>query len=213
MDLTTIDGVPLAAGTVYCIGRNVFAHALELGNEPPSEPLIFLKSAAALRGLHGPIGFPDETFHHEVEVVLVLGSAVEHGADPGWSCVRGLALGLDLTRREVQNQLKSKGLPWTTAKSFLGSAVVGPVVPLEQFSDPGRVRFSLQVNGELRQHGDLGELTFDVPDLLRRLAALHPLQAGDLVFTGTPAGVGPIARGDRFTMAFQAPALAFEGVL
>ena len=213
MGLTTLDGQPLAAGTVYCIGRNVFAHALELGNEPPSEPLVFLKSAAALRGLEGPLGFPDETFHHEAEVVLVLGEDVAHGADPGWSCVRGVALGLDLTRRQVQNALKKKGLPWTTAKSFLGSAIVGPVVPLEQFADPDRIRFSLHVNDALRQQGDLGELSFDVPDLLRRLAALHPLAAGDLVYTGTPAGVGPIQRGDRFSLRFEAPALTFDGVL
>lgn len=213
MGLTTIDGDAVETGTIYCIGRNVFAHALELGNEPPSEPLVFLKSAASLRGLHGPVGFPDETFHHEVEVVLVLDEPVDHGADPGWSCVGGLALGLDLTRRGVQKQLKSKGLPWTIAKSFLGSAVVGPVVPLDRFPQPDAVRFTLHVDDQLRQQGDLSELSFDVPDLLRRLAALHPLQRGDLVFTGTPAGVGPIRKGDRFTLAFESPALRFEGVL
>ena len=212
--ITRLQGGRIEVGTVYCIGRNVFAHALELGNAPPSEPLIFLKSRAAVRPLeHGPLAFPEETFHHEAEVVLVLGEPVQHGATVGWEVVEGVALGLDLTRRDVQNELKQQGLPWTTAKSFVGSAPVGPVVPLERFADPGAIRFSLTVNDTLRQQGDLSQLTFDIPTLLTTLAALHPLEPGDLVFTGTPAGVGPIRRGDRFCLRFAEPDLAFSGVL
>lgn len=212
--ITRLQGGMVQVGTVYCIGRNVFAHALELGNKPPREPLIFLKSRAAIRALaEGPLAFPEETFHHEAEVVLVLGTAVPHGATVGWEVVEGVALGLDLTRRGVQNELKEHGLPWTTAKSFVGSAPLGPVVPLERFADPNAIRFSLTVNDELRQQGDLRQLTFDIPTLLTTLAALHPLEPGDLVFTGTPAGVGPIRRGDRFTLRFEEPELAFAGVL
>ncbi|MCB9695043.1 MAG: fumarylacetoacetate hydrolase family protein [Alphaproteobacteria bacterium] len=215
VELARLDGSRVAVGTVFCIGRNVFAHALELGNEVPDEPLVFLKSAGAVRPLDatGVIAFPDEAFHHEAEVVVVVGEPVPLGAKVGWDVVEGVALGLDLTRRQVQSALKAKGHPWVLAKSFQGAAPVGPVVPLARFADPGAIRFTLHVDGELRQSGDLRGLSFPIPELLTRLAALQPLVPGDIVFTGTPAGVADLRVGQPFVLAFEEPALEFAGRL
>jgi 2-keto-4-pentenoate hydratase/2-oxohepta-3-ene-1,7-dioic acid hydratase in catechol pathway len=215
MRIERLDGSGIEVGTVFCIGRNVFAHVLELGNAPPSEPLVFMKSAGAVRPLDatGHIAYPDEVFHHEAEVVVVLGAPVPLGATVGWEVVDGVALGLDLTRRSVQDGLKAAGLPWTLAKSFQGAAPLSPVVPLSRFPNPDGIRFSLDVEGERRQSGDLAGLSFPIPELLTRLAAIQPLVPGDLVFTGTPAGVADLRVGDRFTLAFEDPDLRFAGRL
>ena len=204
-EVELLGGPRVPAGTVYCIGRNYAAHAAELGNAVPSEPVVFLKAAAAIRGLEGgPLAFPTESFHHEVELVLLLGTEVPLGGDPGWGVVRAVALGLDLTRRGVQSVCKQQGLPWTTAKSFAGSAVLGPFVDVAELGDPASIRFSLEVNGELRQQGDPALMLFPVPALLSHLARLAPLYPGDLVFTGTPEGVGPLRAGDRFRTSLRA---------
>lgn len=215
MQIARLDGSRLDVQTVFCIGRNVFAHAVELGNAAPTEPLVFMKSAGSVRPLdaRGHIAYPDETFHHEAEVVVVVGQPVSLGATVGWEAVEGIALGLDLTRRGVQNELKAAGLPWILAKSFMGAAPIGPVVPLNRFADPNAVRFTLDVNGERRQTGDLSGLSFPIPALLTRLASIQPLVPGDLVFTGTPAGVADFRVGDAFELAFVEPELRFSGVL
>jgi 2-keto-4-pentenoate hydratase/2-oxohepta-3-ene-1,7-dioic acid hydratase in catechol pathway len=187
--------------TIWCIGRNYAAHAKELGNEVPDEPVIFLKAEACRRGLAPePVAFPDEAFHHELELVLHIGAAAPLGSDPGWAAVRGVSLGLDLTRRQVQSTCKAKGVPWTRAKSFAGSAVVGPEVPLAEVGDPDALAFHLDVDGERRQVGRIADALFDVPSILRHLTQLAPLTPGDLVFTGTPHGVGPIRVGQRFEL-------------
>lgn len=205
VEVELADGGRVAVGTVYNIGRNYAAHAAELGNAVPEDPVVFLKARTAVRGLRsGPLAF-DESFHHEVELVLLVGTAVPLGARPGWEAVRAVALGLDLTRREVQARCKEKGLPWVPAKSFAGSAVVGPFLPLSAVGDPERVAFSLAVNGEVRQRGRLEQMVFPIPRILAHLASLAPLEPGDLVYTGTPSGVGPIRRGDAFSTTLEAP--------
>jgi 2-keto-4-pentenoate hydratase/2-oxohepta-3-ene-1,7-dioic acid hydratase in catechol pathway len=215
IEVETIHRARVPVGTVYAIGRNYAAHARELGNAVPEDPVVFLKARTAVRGLGpAPLAF-DESFHHEVELVLLVGQAVPLGAKAGWADVSAVALGLDLTRREVQNRCKEKGLPWVPAKSFAGSAVVGPFVPLSEIGDPERISFSLEVDGALRQEGALDHMLFPVPVLLSHLASLAPLEAGDLVFTGTPEGVGPIRRGDPFRMTLSTPggSRSFEGRL
>ena len=210
-----VDGTRADVGTVYCIGRNYAAHAAELGNAVPEQPVVFLKSATALRGLDAtPVAFPDATFHHEVEIVLLIGSEVPLGGRGTWAAVRALGLGLDVTRRDVQTRCKADGLPWTPAKSFAGSAVVAPMVPLAALGEPAEVRFSLDVDGERRQEGDPGRMIFDVPTILTYLASLAPLVPGDLVFTGTPEGVGPLSVGASFAMTLRAPTgtWTFEGI-
>jgi 2-keto-4-pentenoate hydratase/2-oxohepta-3-ene-1,7-dioic acid hydratase in catechol pathway len=194
---------PTEPGTIYCIGRNYAEHAAELGNAVPTEPVVFLKSRAALRPLAGgPLAYPAETFHHEAEIVLVIGRAVALGDEPGWDAVAGLALGLDLTRREVQNQLKTQGLPWTTAKSFAGAAVLGPAVAKTRFPDLAHITFDFAVGGVTKQTGDTRLMLFPVPVIVAHLARSHALEPGDLIYTGTPAGVGPLARGDAFALRF-----------
>jgi acylpyruvate hydrolase len=203
---------------IYCVGRNYQDHALELGNAVPKaegDPIVFLKSPAALRGLSGedPLAFADETLHHEAEVVLRLGKNVGHGQAAGWEHVDAMALGLDLTRREEQTKLKEKGLPWTTAKSFAGSAVVGPFISTMDLRDHNAISFRLHVSGSCRQEGNTSDMIFSVERILTYLASLHELRVGDLIFTGTPKGVGPIRRGDRFSLELTQPHYLWDGVL
>jgi 2-keto-4-pentenoate hydratase/2-oxohepta-3-ene-1,7-dioic acid hydratase in catechol pathway len=213
--LKIADGGPtVAAQNIYCIGRNYAEHARELGNEIPSEPVVFLKSTAALRALSaGPLAFAASTFHHEAEVVVLIGRRIELGATAGWEAVRGLGLGLDVTRRDIQNNLKAKGLPWTTAKSFAGSAPVSEFIPLERFPSRDAILFSFSINGTLRQHGDTSLMLHPIPSLLTHLAKLGPLVPGDLIFTGTPAGVGPLRQGDEFELSFDQLPRRFSGRL
>lgn len=200
--------------TIYCIGRNYAEHAAELGNAVPTSPIVFLKSWGALRRVDQELlAYPTETFHHEAELVLRVGRAVALGATPGWEVVDEVALGLDLTRRGVQSELKAKGLPWTAAKSFAGAAVISGFVPRSAFRDPDAIEFTLTVGGEARQRGNTRDMIFKVPALLAHLAASTPLLPGDLIYTGTPPGVAGIRKGDAFVLAFPALPLAFEGTL
>jgi len=204
----------------YCIGRNYAEHARELGNEVPNEePVIFLKSAAALRPLDGgDIAFADETFHHEIELVVLVGAQTPLGAlAPGGehAVIAAVGLGLDLTRRGKQTELKKAGLPWTVSKSFAGSALLSPMLPAAEV-DLDDVSFALQVNGEERQRGHVNQMIFSIAHQLRYLNALTPLLPGDLVFTGTPEGVGPIRKGDALVLRYLSGAAtlpSYDGVL
>ena len=145
--------------------------------------------------------------------MLKIATPAPLGAAGGWELVREVALGLDLTRRGVQTELKAKGLPWTTAKSFAGAAVLTDFVPLAAFADKDAIDFTLTVNGEPRQQGNTRDMLFKVPRILAFLLQAHALRAGDLVYTGTPKGVGPLTKGDAFVLAFPALAKAFNGTL
>ncbi len=187
--------------TIYCIGRNYRAHAAELGNPVPDEPVVFLKAPSTLRGLDpAPVAFDTETFSHELELCVVLGRPVPLGAAADWSAISALTLGIDLTRRGVQRICKDRSLPWTPSKSFAGAAIVAPLLPSASL-DLSRLAFSLEVGGEMRQQAHVERMIFDVPTLLTHLASLAPLQEGDLVFTGTPEGVGPLSKGEPYSLA------------
>ena len=215
---------PVPVRNVYCIGRNYAEHARELGNAvPKEEPVIFLKSSASLRGLAAPpesVAFAEETFHFEAELVLLVGSHVPLGTlveGREEECIRAVGLGLDLTRREKQRVLKKAGLPWTVSKSFAGSAVVAPLINRDEM-DLSEISFALAVNGKQRQQGHVNQMIFDIPSQLRHLNQLSPLLPGDLLFTGTPEGVGEIRLGDEFTMRFLSGPIGkqagpFKGVL
>jgi len=139
--------------------------------------------------------------HHEVELVVALGADAPAGelpADRAQALVYGYALGLDLTRRELQAAAKAKGLPWDTGKAFDHSAPIGPIQPAARLGALGTRRLRLHVNGQLRQDGGLDDLVWDVPEILHELSKLFALKAGDLVYMGTPAGVGPLQPGDAF---------------
>jgi 2-keto-4-pentenoate hydratase/2-oxohepta-3-ene-1,7-dioic acid hydratase in catechol pathway len=181
--------------TIYCIGRNYVKHAQELGHEVPSSPVVFLKSWASLRGVHdSDLAWSQEVFHHEVELVLKIARDLKRGDKVRAEDISEIGLGLDLTRREVQNELKAQGLPWTLAKSFAGSAVLGKMRPFEDRP----YRFELKVQGLSRQIGDSTKMIFPFLSLCNFINSFSPLRKGDLIFTGTPEGVGPIRKGDDF---------------
>lgn len=179
---------------IFCVGRNYAEHAAEMGVDVDRQaPFYFTKSAYALAA-PGDWPYPPATqdLHHEVELVLALGGPVDAG-DP-LASVLGWAVGLDMTRRDLQTEAKDKRRPWDTAKDFDGAAVIGPLC--RAFA-PGAQDIRLAVNGAPRQHGKLSDMVWAPAPLLAHLAGLYALQAGDLVMTGTPAGVGALTRGDR----------------
>lgn len=193
---------------IYCIGRNYAEHARELGNQVEAEPVVFLKPTSALhREEDGPLRLPDIAgeIHHECELVLLIGQGGRQiKADHALPHIAAYGLGLDLTARDLQNQLKAKGLPWTLAKGFDGSAAVSRFVPASEVADPLALDFELSVNGSVRQRGEVRQMVHSIPDLLCWLSRYFTLQAGDLIFTGTPAGVAALQPGDKLAMRMQA---------
>jgi acylpyruvate hydrolase len=207
----------LASRNIYCIGRNYLSHINELGNERPSEPVLFLKSGSALRDLSADnkrdFPYPGEAFDHELEIVCEIGQAIPLNSKANWSQVNGIRLGLDLTRRGKQTELKSKSLPWTLAKSFAGSAVVAELVPTSRILNLGSIQFELKINGETRQTGDSAMMIWQPLELLSFISQSHDLVPGDLIFTGTPSGVGPIRYGDQVEMSLLREKMNFTGKL
>lgn len=185
---------------VYCVGRNYAEHAREMGHDPDREaPFFFMKSPDTLV-LDGRFPYPVATsdVHHEVELVVALGrGGRDISVSQALDHVYGYAVGLDMTRRDLQAVAKKAGRPWEVAKSFDASAPISPIVPAARIGHPDRGAVRLDVNGERRQDGDLADLIWRVDETIAYLSGLFELAPGDLVFTGTPAGVGPVRRGDR----------------
>ncbi len=205
----------LNVNTIYCIGRNYADHAKELNNPLPTEPVVFLKANASLRALDADdqLAYADESFHHEAEIIAIITKEIPLGHRADWQDVGALALGLDLTRRTKQDELKKAGLPWTLAKSFVGAAVISEALPLKTFHDLENLEFKLSVNDQTRQTGNSREMLFAIPSLLSFLLRSHRLLPGDLIYTGTPAGVGPIQKGDRFTLEWVKEQRRYDGRL
>lgn len=193
----------LPIGKVVCVGRNYADHAKELGNDVPSQPLLFIKPASAVVSTKQGIQLP--TFggdtHYEAELCVQVGQDLTNATiDEVKQAITGVTLGLDLTLRELQNHLKTKGHPWERAKAFLGSCVLGNWVLPNEFGDFSKVHYQLFVNDELRQDGDTSLMLFPVYELLVDISQAFGLQAGDVVMTGTPKGVGKLYSGDNLTM-------------
>ena len=186
---------------VYCVGQNYAAHTRELGGDPEREPpFFFMKPADAVVPGGGVLPYPPRTadLHHEVELVVAVGRkgrGIAPAEAPGY--VFGYAAGIDLTRRDLQREAKAARRPWTTAKAFDHSAPVSAIQAVEAAGHPRSGRIWLRVNDELRQDADLADMTWKVPEIVAELSTLFTLHPGDLVFTGTPAGVGPLRPGDR----------------
>lgn len=199
---------------IYCIGRNYADHAKEMGAQTVSRanPVFFMKPADAVV-TDAEVPYPSATreLHHEVEMVVALARG-GHDIDAGRAldCVFGYGVGLDLTRRDLQATMKAKGLPWDVAKGFDASAPVSALRAASEIGHPAHARLSLAVNGETRQDTDIAEMIFPIAEIVAELSKLFELKAGDLIFTGTPAGVGPLARGDRFRAELQSIA-ALDG--
>lgn len=186
---------------IYCVGRNYAEHAREMGAEVDrGAPVFFMKPADAVVADGARVPYPPATtdLHHEVEMVVAIGrEGVDIEQSAALEHVFGYAVGIDLTRRDLQAAAKAKGLPWDTAKGFDRSAPLSPLHRVGEVGHPTAGRISLEVNGEIRQQADIAEMIFDVPAILHALSRLYTLEPGDLVFMGTPAGVGALQRGDH----------------
>ena len=191
---------------VFCVGRNYAEHAREMGAADQADgrepPFFFMKPQDAVVTGEGEIvvTYPPLTtnLHHEIEMVVALGAGGTNVAvDQALALVFGYAVGLDLTRRDLQAQAKAKGHPWDMGKGFDQSAVIGRIVPVAEAGHPQAGAIRLHVNGELRQQGDLSDMGWKVADIIANLSTSVTLAAGDLIYTGTPAGVGALQRGDR----------------
>ena len=206
--LRVTSGKPFPVRRIYCIARNYADHAREMGSDPEREaPFFFTKPTSAI--LHGNPVMPyppaTQNLHHEVELVVALQSG---GRDIALAqandCIFGYAVGLDMTRRDLQAAAKAKGQPWDMAKGFDFSAPCSAITSQAQSGVIMRGRIELKVNGELRQSGDVGDMIWQIPEIINRLSQLVELCPGDLIFTGTPAGVGAVVKGDKLEATMQA---------
>jgi fumarylpyruvate hydrolase len=185
---------------IYCVGRNYAEHAREMGHDPSREPpFFFYKPADAV--LTGGADFPypgqSSDVHHEIELVAALQSGGDNIAEAdALGHVFGYGVGLDMTRRDLQGEAKKMGRPWDTGKGFEFSAPCSALTRASKLGHPSKGRIWLDVNGETKQQGDLADLIWSIPEMIAYLSTLFTLRAGDLIMTGTPAGVGPVKRGD-----------------
>lgn len=185
---------------IICVGRNYADHARELNNEVPTEPVIFLKPDSAILKDGKAFYLPDHlgSVHHELEIVLRICKNGKH-ISPKFASdyYDQIGLGIDFTARELQTKLKNKGLPWELAKGFDGSAVLGDFVSKSQLGDMMNLQLQLQVNSEKRQEGNTRDLLFSFEAIIVFVSQYFTLRQGDLIYTGTPAGVGPVQPGDK----------------
>lgn len=192
---------------IFCVGRNYADHAREMGHDPDREPPFFFdKPADALVVGEADIPYPTltERLEHEAELVVALGKG-GRDVEPAFALdlVWGYAIGNDLTRRDIQAEAKKLGRPWTMAKGFDGSAVCGPVHPASEVGHPEKGAIVLSVNGTVRQAGDLSQMIWAVPDVIAALSQFVELRPGDLIYSGTPAGVGRLERGDVVEVSIE----------
>lgn len=185
---------------IICIGRNYADHAKELNNPVPQNPVFFLKPETALLQKNNPFFYPDfsKDIHHEVEVVVKINKIGKHIQQKfAANYYDEIGLGIDFTARDLQVAAKAKGLPWEIAKAFDHAAPVGNFLPKSHFEDIQNFDFSLKINNEIRQQGNTKDMLFTIDALIAYVSQFVSLKIGDLLYTGTPAGVGPVAIGDR----------------
>ena len=196
-------GAAFPVRRIYCVGRNYVDHAIEMGHTGREAPFFFLKPADAVlpvtEGSVGRMHYPSLTrnLHHEVELVVAIGKGGRNiKAADALSHVYGYAIGLDMTRRDLQNDAKKQGRPWCTGKGFEESAPIGPIVPAALCELTADTPIALSVNGAVKQASVLGKLIWSVPEIIEHLSAAWDLAPGDLIYTGTPEGVGAVVVGD-----------------
>ena len=187
-------------GKIVCVGRNYAEHAKELGNEVPEKPVLFLKPPSALIYSEEEIIHPDfgNELHHEVELVLLIGENVKKANKlQAEEAIIGYGVGLDMTLRDVQNELKKKGSPWTLAKCFDTSAIISDFVLKKDYQLKSDEKLELKVNGVIKQNDSLKSMIFNPAEIVEYISSVMTLEKGDLIFTGTPAGVSSVKRGDK----------------
>ncbi len=192
-------GLAVTPGKLICIGKNYALHAAEMGGSVPEAPMIFLKPPTSLVRSGGQVVLPvvSQEVHHEVELVVVIGRGGKNiSEENALDHVDGYAIGLDMTARDLQQQAKEKGEPWAVAKGFDTFAPMGKIAPSQTVLDPQDLELTLRVNGEMRQKGSTGDMIFSVKELIAYASTIYTLRPGDLIFTGTPEGVGSVLPGD-----------------
>lgn len=199
---------------IICVGRNYVEHIKELNNEQPEDPVIFMKPETAIPLKHEPFFYPDFStdVHHEVEILVKI-NRVGKNIDEKFAhkYYDEIGVGIDFTARDVQSKLKAKGLPWELAKAFNGSAPISNFVSKTSFPDLQNLNFRLDINGETRQTGNTSLMLFKIDYLISFVSRYFLLQQGDILFTGTPKGVGPVQVGDRLTAFIEDnPMLTFD---
>ncbi|AEF24243.1 MULTISPECIES: fumarylacetoacetate hydrolase family protein [Pseudomonas] len=201
-----IDGtrIHFPLGKVVCVGRNYAEHAKELNNPLPTEPMLFIKPGSCVVPLEGGFSIPQDrgSVHYEVEIAVLIGKPLSRkpNEEEVLDAISGFAPALDLTLRDVQNKLKDKGHPWEPAKSFDGACVLAPFVPGDAVSDLADIGIRLTINGEVRQDGTSADMIFPIVPVIQEMAGHFNLQPGDVILTGTPAGVGPLNTGDELVL-------------
>lgn len=186
-------------GKIVCLARNYAEHARELGNETPAAPVLFMKPASSVIGDGDTVRIPDysQECHYEVELAVLIGRrACKVSEDTALEHVAGYGVAIDMTLRDVQNQLKAKGLPWEIAKGFDTSCPLSDFVPAGQVTDPQNLKLTLSVNGEPRQDGCTSDMIHRVQRIVSHISGIFTLEPGDVILTGTPAGVGQVCAGD-----------------
>ena len=196
-------------GKVVCVGRNYAAHAEELGNEVPKAPILFMKPASSVVSIHHGVVRPNPALygetHYEAELCVQLAADLSVATiEEAKQAIGGVTLGLDLTLRELQTELKEKGHPWERAKCFDGACVLGDWLDPQVFGDFKNVHYQLNINNELKQDGDSALMLFPVYELLANISHAFSLQAGDVIMTGTPSGVGALQAGDQLSLKLGA---------
>lgn len=202
------DGRPVEwpLGKVVCVGRNYAEHAAELNNPIPDQPLLFMKPATAAVPLTSPLHLPrgEGEVHYEAELAVLIGKPLRHASESAArEAIAGIGLALDLTLRDLQSELKAKGHPWERAKAFDGACPLSAFIPFKQGDDFGKLAFSLSIDGQIRQRGHTGNMITPVLTLIAYASESFSLQPGDVVLTGTPAGVGELHSGQRLELELE----------
>lgn len=201
-----LDGHDVPVGKIVCIGRNYAEHIKELGNKIPDQPVIFMKPASTIVASGGTVVIPtySNDCHHEIELAVLIGKEAKGvSAEEALGHVSGYAVALDLTLRDVQSVQKEKGLPWEIAKAFDTSCPLSAFVPADQVADPQNLQLKLTVNGQLRQDGNTSDMMRTIAELIAAVSSYFTLEEGDILLTGTPAGVDKICRGDRLEATIE----------
>ena len=203
MTTVSLENQRVRVNNIFCIGRNYVDHIAELTNETPAEPVVFMKPNNSILPAGSTVKLPaySQSVHYECEMVLLIGQDSDGlNQEQLPNIIAGYGIGLDLTARDVQGYLKEKGLPWTKAKGFRGAACVSDFVGAGKLEQPQDTEFTLKINGQLRQHGHTSHMIYPLAAILAELVESYGLRAGDVIFTGTPAGVGQLHSGDKLAL-------------